>query len=129
MSTTFETIEKFVATTKSIREGRREQLIAKLRDGTSTPNEIGGYANGVYKADGEWQVWVLAQQAVDLGREFHASDEQIVGDIKAMAQNIMLSGADDTWSGRCNDVKRCVHDGKLDAIRQLMDLLKRHKSA
>lgn len=36
----------------------------------------------------------------------------------------VTSGSEDNWSGRTNDIKRSIWDGKLDAFKSVHELLK-----
>lgn len=35
--------------------------------------------------------------------------------------SVLCRGADDSWSGRTNDVRRAMHDGKIEAAKTLLE--------
>lgn len=64
------------------------------------------FANAVAEAEGKAYAWARLQISVsNSGGEFTEADVQKV------ALDMMLNGADDSWSGRGNDAKRARFDG------------------
>lgn len=75
-------------------------------DENTTGETWGAFALKVAEAEGAASAWARLAQFVA-----HRGDEATEADIKGVAFDMMVNGADDTWSGRGNDIKRARFDG------------------
>lgn len=79
-------------------------------DPTATAKTWGQFANSLAESEGQANLWErVAQMAAYKGENVTEAD------IKAIVLDALSPGADDSWSGRDNDVARARFDGMLRA--------------
>lgn len=67
--------------------------------------------NAVAKAEGANRAWSRAARMIEGGHTAAEAYESVV--------DLVLNGADDSWSGRGNDAKRAEFDGIREAVQNL----------
>jgi hypothetical protein len=98
---------------------QRERL---SKDGSVT--HLAGVLNELAGAEAAWLVYhhtslVLANRDVD------ATETDVLGAVRQYLTEVLLEGADDTWSGRGNDLARVCFDAKREAVKQSLRILAR----
>lgn len=98
----------------------REALAEGVKDEAMRSDRLAGLLNALADAEGVARVRHSYRQALvgmlDLGHSF----EDAVAYAKESAVGHLLSGPDDTWSGRKNDVRRAFADGVREAASYLI---------
>lgn len=82
---------------------------AAIRDITHTVNEIA-------RTEGEWTVLATDEKMAANGLDTAERIEVIT--------DLLLRGADDSWSGRGNDTQRAHYDGIRDAASTVLNRLR-----
>lgn len=116
-----ELIAKIARKTEEARQSHLfvQGLLASL---ASDPEKVTAYAVNDYAivlagAEGAYSVWARIEAAANYHlRNDRVLTEAILADISA---ELLLTGADDSWSGRGNDVRRARFDGVRDAVRNV----------
>lgn len=79
---------------------------ALAADPNVTAANWGDFSLKVAEAEGASAAWNLLQRMVD-----HKNGEICQGGVNGVAMDLLVNGADDSWSGRSNDLKRARFDG------------------
>lgn len=79
-------------------------------------DELAYAVNAVAKAEGVHLAHVTAERAATNGLDLHEQIEVVT--------DLLLRGADDTWSGRLNDTNRAHADGVREAASRLLSKLR-----
>lgn len=91
--------------------------IAEMAEKDCTASDLGNLVNRMAAAQGAHKVWARLLSASNY---LKAGGEEITKEIATqVALELLQEGADDTWSGRGNDLSRCRFDGIRDAVREL----------
>lgn len=88
---------------------------------SSTLSDIGHGAGVVASAWGAVEVWSAAVAIVRHGVEHGEALEDTVAEVRAWAVGLLVRGADDTWSGRGNDLARMKFDGVRSAVERIVN--------
>lgn len=82
------------------------------------------YASNVLAATwGTADAWAQVCNLLEYGVLHDEPLETIVREVTTWALGKATSGADDTWSGRTNDLARSRHDGAMSALKRIVDEL------
>lgn len=100
-------LEKKIKRAKDNYSEARETLLERIKDGHGATG-ISSAMERFAQREGELQALTKVAHWVAKGVDFH----------RVMAEAAMES-PDDSWSGRGNDTKRAINDGKLAALRDL----------
>ncbi len=108
-------IEAIAAKASDLNTGITQQrkYLAEAIDGGADIQRINGLLLSIAHSTGTMDVYAWIPGTFERGG------------IEAVRHSLMrtaTNGADDAWSGRGNDVKRAYDDGKLAAIRAVMNL-------
>ena len=94
-------------------ESYRRTLVAEAKDGVDT-GTLDSRVRMIAEAEAMARAFTrLAQVAEARGVEA----------TRTQCATLLTEGADDTWSGRGNDVRRAAHDGTIDAVRRTLDFI------
>lgn len=93
------TDEQILAATVAI----RAEIAQMATVGNGAARDFAGLANQLAEAEGRANAYAVIRDCL-------ANDVEPVGIEKALTHQL-LNGADDTWSGRTNDVRRAWFDG------------------
>lgn len=74
------------------------------------------------EAEGKAYAWLMLQMRVDYRQKSDAHYVIVEAEVLEVALDLMLSGADDSWSGRGNDAKRARFDGIRSACSDMRHL-------
>lgn len=108
-----ERVESIRGYIKALKEDLARSMIEAVEtDGYFPAERIAKAANQIAEKEGALEVAHLVKHAEDHG----ASPEALT----RMLLREAVRSADDTWSGRTNDVKRAFADGRRDAIDDAM---------
>lgn len=92
--------------------------VALATDEATNSQTWGQFAVVVAEAEGKAMAWVRLEQMVA-----YKTEKGLVGvtedDVISIAFDILSGGADDSWSGRGNDVKRARFDGMRAACSDM----------
>lgn len=75
-------------------------------DPSTTAEQWGMFANRLAEAEGKAEAWARLAYIVD-----NRGGSIDKAGVKEIAFSLLVNGADDSWSGRGNDVKRARFDG------------------
>jgi hypothetical protein len=107
-----ERIESRVAQAEDLVTRSRQTLATNATASTMRLADLADVLNGVARAEGSLFMLRRAQIVLD----------NTGGDLDALRQavlDVLVQGADDTWSGRTNDVRRAYHEGVVSEARTL----------
>lgn len=94
----------------------RERIVQAATTGEGS-SDLGTFVVRLAEAEGSRDMWSrLSQHASYLSRQ---GEELTMPAAMTAAFNVLTNGADDTWSGRTNDVKRSYFDGMREAASQI----------
>lgn len=119
MNTTAETTDDTILAPL---EAARESLVA-LAQGRGRAEDIAASALAVCEAEGVAATRIAYRNALRVAAERRHMDPTHP-EVRAVAAqcvtDLVLAGADDTWSGRGNDARRARYDGTRKAARELL---------
>lgn len=101
-ATLVEDLTKRLAKATRNLEYAHEAIAAKVAAGTDAKT-LGGLVNDLARLEGEANAWAHMLNA--------ASHEADVTGLQVRMMEMLAQGADDSWSGRGNDVQRSRFDG------------------
>lgn len=91
----------------------RKALVDELGKDEAQLSTIGRLTLELAKLEGEHEVYALADSILVTGY-----DQPMVA-LRDLVMQKLTSGADDTWSGRSNDLSRARFDGVREAAREV----------
>lgn len=106
---------KYEAAAKAVESAKAS--IAKIVGEGFDAGRIGEAANTLAQAEGALSFWARME---NVASNFEARGEELTQIVATnMAMDILTRGADDTWSGRGNDINRARFDGIRQAAAKL----------
>lgn len=111
MNTLTATITRKLARSQAGVAAARIAVAAIAVSETATAKHIGVQVNALAGAEGYLQVWARVSHL--LQNKADATE----GDIATCVLDLLSTGADDSWSGRGNDVARARFDGMRSAAQ------------
>lgn len=98
-------------------EATKNGAAALASDENATAENWGRFALQVAEAEGKAMAWSrLSHMATYKATK---GEEVTQADVIGIAFDILSGGADDSWSGRGNDIKRARFDGMRDACSNM----------
>lgn len=92
------------------------ELAAEDLGDAAVAERIGDQLVSLAKLEGQLKVYALVDS-------LYATYERPDAQVRGYLTQWLLQGADDTWSGRGNDLKRAHHDGVRNATREVLDTI------
>lgn len=96
-----------IGSAKSYLRDYRDDLILKLEEGQEAVY-LCSLMEKIAKREGEIQALTKVARCLDNGMNIHSAIAEIA-----------LESPDDTYSGRCNDIRRAINDGRREVLRSL----------
>lgn len=93
----------------------RSQMIADLTDGAITIEQIGDVFHSAIRQHVRAQM-DAEFQAIAAWHHDNGSADPAAEALAAMTKNLLVRGANDTWSGRDNDTRRVEFDARREWI-------------
>jgi ATP/maltotriose-dependent transcriptional regulator MalT len=89
-----------------------------------SPETINGKLHQLAHLDGQLSVVVTDEETARAAAERFPDDpcRQQVRRLSGLLRQL-VTGPDDTWSGRNNELRRVRYEGKLEAARELLDAI------
>lgn len=103
-------------------EAARESLVT-MAQGRGRAEDLAAAALAVCEAEGMAAARIAYRNTL-VGAAKHRGMSTTHPEVRAVAEqavtDLVLAGADDTWSGRGNDARRARYDGTRKAARELL---------
>lgn len=90
----------------------QERLVHQTQSGFNRAEDLAKVLNDLAKEEGRMLVRHALRNAL--------AEKASVNQIRQHLLSFTLNGADDTWSGRANDVRRAHFDGVLAEVREII---------
>lgn len=115
MRTPAETIAKNLETANRDVAGCRQLLADRVTEGRRA-EDLTTALNGLAQAEGAQRLWARLNQAVENPSRGEEFNETVA---LRLVAGMLAQGADDSWSGRGNDVNRAHFDGIRSAAQKV----------
>lgn len=110
-------IERRIKTETGHPESLRSDLADKALDLTVRPDRLADFVNDLARAETLASLW---RQVDGISKRDEYSAQDAVGIVaRQTIRSMIISGADDTWSGRTNDCKRAAFEGQRKFLDQI----------
>lgn len=92
-------------------------VLAKVQAGSLAPSALLDASLKLVELEGRADVYSGILSIVEYGRRNDVDTDETIEEVTGLLQDLLLRGADDSWSGRANDGRRARFDGTREAVR------------